>query len=205
MCRRAQTASIPCKTPRLDSCRNAARAGTCSREPMQYFRQICLWHCSLGRCSVQCTPDQTCTEKHSRPSGKLTDRSKYHESAQLRLCKPGFEASCQNRGSVRFPVTLLQAVLQATEQATQGSGKKASQNGLLHPQYCESVYKSLRRPTRTIEVTCASFSLANTSYSSCCACAETHETSLLNQLKLVQTSITPLTSNNIAGWQCESR
>ncbi|KAA6429562.1 MAG: chloroplast 1-hydroxy-2-methyl-2-(E)-butenyl-4-diphosphate synthase precursor [Trebouxia sp. A1-2] len=45
-----------------------------------------------------------------------------------------------------------QAVLQATEQATQGSGKKASQNGLLHPQYCESVYKSLRRPTRTIEV-----------------------------------------------------
>lgn len=46
----------------------------------------------------------------------------------------------------------MQAVLQATEQATQGSGKKASSNGLLHPQYCESVYKSLRRPTRTIEV-----------------------------------------------------
>lgn len=48
--------------------------------------------------------------------------------------------------------TVTQAVLQATEQATQGSGKKASSNGLLHPQYCESVYKSLRRPTRTIEV-----------------------------------------------------
>lgn len=46
----------------------------------------------------------------------------------------------------------FQAVLQATEQATQGSGKKANQNGLLHPQYCESVYRSLRRPTRTIEV-----------------------------------------------------
>ena len=47
---------------------------------------------------------------------------------------------------------LLQAVLQATEQATKGSGKQARQNGLLPPQYCESVYRSLRRPTRTIEV-----------------------------------------------------
>ncbi|KAL3136509.1 hypothetical protein ABBQ38_005759 [Trebouxia sp. C0009 RCD-2024] len=44
------------------------------------------------------------------------------------------------------------AVLQATEQATQGNGKKAHQNGLLHPQYCESVYRSLRRPTRTVEI-----------------------------------------------------
>jgi len=79
-----------------------------------------------------------------------------------------------------FSVTLLQAVLQATEQATQGSGKKASQNGLLHPQYCESVYKSLRRPTRTIEVTCASFSLGNTMCNSRSASAERHETSLLN-------------------------
>ena len=57
--------------------------------------------------------------------------------------------------SLVFPLVFcicLQAVLQATEQATQGAGKLAGQNGLLHPQYCESVYKSLRRPTRTIEV-----------------------------------------------------
>ena len=50
------------------------------------------------------------------------------------------------------PPLCFQAVLQATEQATQGAGKKANQNGLLHPQYCESVYRSLRRPTRTVEV-----------------------------------------------------
>ncbi len=95
--------------------------------------------------------------------------------------------------------------MQATEQATQGSGKKASQNGLLHPQYCESVYKSLRRPTRTIEVTRASLSLGSTLYNCCRARAKTHETSLLNQLKPVHTSIMPLTTNSIAGWQCESR
>ncbi len=146
---------------------------------MQHFRQICLCHCPLGCCSVQCTPDQTCTEKHSRPTGKLTDSRQlsWKRTAPprqgLRLSFAGGKYSKKRLSTVS--VHLLQAVLQATEQATQGSGKKASQNGLLHPQYCESVYKSIRRPTRTIEVTRASLSLGSALSSSCCASAETHE------------------------------
>ena len=56
---------------------------------------------------------------------------------------------------------VLQAALQATQQATDGPRRKtdpnsSTENGtsssLLLPKYCEAIYKSLRRPTRTINV-----------------------------------------------------
>ena len=63
-------------------------------------------------------------------------------------------------GSIRCNV-VLQAALQATQQATDGPRRKTDPDsrvengtgsGLLLPKYCEAVYKSLRRPTRTINV-----------------------------------------------------
>ena len=71
---------------------------------------------------------------------------------------------CHGRGSKPGSLhcnVVPQAALQATQQATDGPRRKTDPDssaengtgtGLLLPKYCEAVYKSLRRPTRTINV-----------------------------------------------------